>query len=183
MSHADRTAARRAVANGEIEIQPAALSENVEVAAILLEASAWLEQRGMPLWQPSDFDPDRLAADVASGQYMLARWNGSPAGVFKYQREDALIWPDAVLGEAAYVHRVAIRRRYAGSGLSAALLNAATARARQDGYRYLRLDCDAARLRLRAVYERCGFIYHSDHSIGPFRVARYQLVLIEMTGR
>jgi GNAT superfamily N-acetyltransferase len=173
--------AQRAAAQGEIAIQPAALSESMEVAAILLEAAAWLEQRGMPLWQASEFDTDRLAADIASGQYMLARWGALPAGVFKYQHEDPIIWPDAVPGEAAYIHRVAIRRRYAGSGLAAVLLDGAAARAQRAGCRYLRLDCESARLRLRVVYERCGFIYHSDHSIGPFRVARYQMLLSKPT--
>ena len=108
---------------------------------------------------------------------MLARWRSVTAGTFKYQREDPEIWPDAAPGEAAYIHRVAICRRYAGSGLAAVLLHAAATRARQEGFRYLRLDCDAARPRLRAVYERCGFSYHSDHIFGSYHVARYQLAL------
>jgi hypothetical protein len=81
-------ASRFTVAQGEIEIQPASLAETAVVAAILCEAAVWLEQRGMPLWQASAFEPDHLMPDVADGQYMLARWHGSPAGVFKYQRED-----------------------------------------------------------------------------------------------
>ena len=177
MSHADQAHAWVAVAQGDIAVQPARLGETTEVAAILREAAAWLEQRGMPLWQSSAFEPDRLAADVARGHYMLAQWRGSPAGVFKYQREDPEIWPDAISGEAAYIHRVAICRRYAGSGLVAVLLHAAAARAQQEECRYLRLDCDAARPRLRAVYERCGFSYHSDHALGAYHLARYQMVL------
>jgi GNAT superfamily N-acetyltransferase len=165
------------VAQGEIEIQPASLAETAIVAAILREAAVWLEQRGMPLWQASTFEPDHLMPDVADGQYLLARWYGLPAGVFKYQREDPLIWPDALPGEAAYVHRVAIRRSYAGSELSAVLLQAAAERARREGCRYLRLDCVSSRLRLRAIYERCGFLYHSDYVAGPYHVARYQLLL------
>lgn len=177
MSHADQTPAWVAFAKGDMKIQPAQSSETAEVAAILREAAVWLAQRGMPLWQPSAFEPDRLVADVARGHYMLARWHGSPAGTFKYQREDPEIWPDAVPAEAAYIHRVAICRRYAGSALAAVMLHAAAARAQQEGCRYLRLDCDAARPRLRAVYERCGFTFHSDHVLGSYHVARYQLVL------
>ena len=80
-----------------------------------------------------------------------------------------------------HIHRIAICRRYAGKGLAAVLLQAAAARAQQEGCRYLRLDCESARLRLRAVYERGGFTFHSDHIIGPYHVARYQLVLLRPT--
>jgi GNAT superfamily N-acetyltransferase len=169
--------------HGDIKVRSAQPSEAAEVAAILREAAVWLEQRGMPLWQPSAFEPDRLAPDIASGHYMLAWWHGSPVGVFKYQREDPEIWPDAVPAEAAYIHRVAICRRYAGSGLAAVLLHAAAARAQQERCRYLRLDCDATRPRLRAVYERCGFSYHSDHALGAYHLARYQLALPLATER
>ena len=181
MNHADQTAAWIAFAQGNIQVQPARLPETAVVAAILREAAVWLEQRGMPLWQPAAFEPDRLAPDIVRGSYMLAWWRGSPAGVFKYQREDPEIWPDALPGEAAYVHRLAICRRYAGSGLAAVLLDTAAARAQSEGCRYLRLDCEAARPRLRAVYERCGFTYHSAHALGAYHLARYQLVLLQAT--
>ena len=181
MDHADQTAAWVAFMQGDITVQPARLPETAQVAAILREAAVWLEQCGMPLWQSSAFEPERLAADVARGQYVLARWRGIPAGVFKYQREDPEIWPDALPAEAAYIHRVAICRRYAGCGLAAVLLQAAAARAQQEGCRYLRLDCDATRPRLRAVYERCGFSYHSDQALGAYHLARYQLVLLQPT--
>jgi len=94
-----RESSRFTVAQGEIEIQPASLAETAVVAAILREAAIWLEQRGMALWQASAFEPEHLMPDVADGQYMLARWHGLPAGVFKYQHEHPLIWPDALPGE------------------------------------------------------------------------------------
>ena len=42
----------------------------------------------------------------------------------------------------------------------------------------LRLDCDADRVSLRAVYERFGFVYHSDRQVGPYYVARYEYWLV-----
>ncbi|MEH2169833.1 MAG: hypothetical protein V7K41_24920 [Nostoc sp.] len=42
------------------------------------------------------------------------------------------------------------------------------------GKRYLRLDCDALCLRLRAVYEGFGFRYHSDRQVGAYFVSRYE---------
>ena len=39
----------------------------------------------------------------------------------------------------------------------------------------MRLDCESSRTRLRDVYERFGFEYHSDHTVRGVHVARYQL--------
>lgn len=177
MKQPNQPVAVLAAAEHSLVVQVAAPEEMAAVAAILHEAAVWLERHNLALWEPDAFAPGRFMAENAGAQYMLARWHGRPAGTFKYQREDALIWPEAVLGEAAYVHRVAIARQYAGSGLAAVLLDAAAARARQEGCRYLRLDCEYQRPRLRAVYERYGFVFHSQRLVGPHHLARYQLEL------
>jgi GNAT superfamily N-acetyltransferase len=73
------------------------------------------------------------------------------------------------------VHRLAVRRRYAGTGVStAAMLRWAVERTRALGRPYLRLDCAAARPKLRAIYERFGFQHHSYAQIGAYYVARYE---------
>jgi GNAT superfamily N-acetyltransferase len=77
------------------------------------------------------------------------------------------------------VHRLAIRRACAGQGISTALLEWAVDRARTLGKRYLRLDCDADRPRLRAFYERFGFRLHSYRQVGSYYVSRYELQILQ----
>ena len=88
---------------------------------------------------------------------------------------DPLCWPDAARGEALYLHSLAVRRVASGGKASSALLSAAARRTEARGARYLRLDCEASRPRLRRVYERFGFRHHSQRVVGPFVVSRYQL--------
>jgi GNAT superfamily N-acetyltransferase len=145
------------------------------VAEILLEAAAWLEQRGTPMWRLDELAPERIAAEVAQGLFALARCDRDAAGTIRFELEDRLFWPDVAEGEAAYVHRFAVRRRFAGGSVSSALLDWAVRRTRGAGRPYLRLDCEASRPRLRAVYEGFGFQYHSEHRVGPYLVARYEL--------
>jgi GNAT superfamily N-acetyltransferase len=95
-------------------------------------------------------------------------------GTVKFQLQDDLFWPDLPADEASFVHRLAVRRSHAGGTVSSALLRWAVERARSYHRRFLRLDCDAARPKVRAVYERFGFRYHSDRQVGPYLVARYQ---------
>jgi GNAT superfamily N-acetyltransferase len=106
--------------------------------------------------------------------FAIACSEGEAAGVMKFQLEDPLFWPDEPRGVAAYIHRLAVRRRFAGGGLSRALMSWAVEEARRRGRRALRLDCEIDRARLRAVYERFGFRHHSDRAVGPYRVARYE---------
>jgi GNAT superfamily N-acetyltransferase len=144
------------------------------VADILGEAARWLEQRDMSMWRADELLSSRIAADVDAGLFMIAECEGEAAGVLKFQLEDGLFWPDVAQSESAFVHRLAVRRRFAGVGISSALLSWAVERARSLGRDYLRLDCEASRPKLRAVYERFGFIHHSDRQVGPYFVSRYE---------
>ena len=163
-------------------IRQARPGEEAIISAILGEAAAWLLSRGMPLWKLDELAADRIASDVAEGLYFLAECDGVPAGTVRFQLSDPLFWPDVPQDEAAYIHRLAVRRDFAGGGVSTLLLKWAAERAAALGRRYLRLDCDAARSRLRAVYERFGFRYHSDRQVGPYLVARYELLVAERIG-
>jgi GNAT superfamily N-acetyltransferase len=158
----------------ETQIRQAAPQDAAAIADVLAEAAQWLQQAGMPLWRTDELSPASIAADLSTGLFFLAEDAGAPVGVVKFQLEDPIFWPDAPANDAAYIHRLAIRRRYAGTGLSTALLHWAVARAQEYGRSYLRLDCEASRPRLRAIYERFGFRYHSDKQVGPYHVARYE---------
>jgi GNAT superfamily N-acetyltransferase len=159
----------------EARIRQATPQDAEAVTDILREAARWLEQAGMPMWQQQELEPSRIIADVRAGLFFLAEHSGDPAGTMKFQLDDHAFWPDAGREDAAYVHRLAVRRRYAGTGLSRTLLGWAVERTHGLGRRYLRLDCEAARPRLRAIYESFGFRYHSDRQVGPYLVSRYEL--------
>ncbi len=157
-----------------VEIRRARRRDALAVQAVLLEAAEWLRERGDPLWSPDAFELEELGRDVAAGHYVVA-WSGEQAvGVLRVTEEDPLFWPDANPEEALYLHRLAVRRAHAGGLVSTALLTWAGQRARRLGRRYLRLDCDANRPRLRALYERLGYVFDSERLVGSFHAARYQ---------
>jgi GNAT superfamily N-acetyltransferase len=164
----------------QLSIRPAVSQDIDTVAAILREAARWLEESGTAMWRQDELLPSNVAADVNSGLFFLARWDGEPAGTIRYQLEDPVFWPDVPQYDSAFVHRLAVRRRFAGGDTSSALLLWAIARTHTLGRRYLRLDCEASRPRLRAVYERAGFRFHSDKQVGPYFVARYEYDVVEI---
>ncbi|MDZ8069590.1 MAG: GNAT family N-acetyltransferase [Nostoc sp. DedQUE08] len=157
-----------------ISIRQATIQDTAIVSDVLLEAALWLQQSGRPLWHESEISPKSISKDVANGLFFIAEWAGEPAGTIKFQLEDLLFWPDISQEDSAFVHRLAVRRHYSGGKVSSALLAWAVEQAQKLGRHYLRLDCDASRPRLRAVYERFGFRHHSDKQVGAYFVSRYE---------
>jgi len=144
------------------------------VSGVLVGAADWLREQGIPMWRADELSPDRVTADVLRGDFFVAEIGGEIAGTVKFQLQDKLFWPDVPADEAAFVHRLAVRRSNAGGHISGMLLRWAADRARSYQRQFLRIDCEAGRPRLRAVYERFGFRYHSDRQVGPYLVARYE---------
>jgi GNAT superfamily N-acetyltransferase len=161
----------------DVLVRQATDADAAAVASVLFEAAAWLRERGMPLWLESEILPEEIGRHVREGLYFLAECGGEPAGVLRFQLSDPEVWPEVVQADSAFVHRFAVRRRFAGGGVSSSLLSWAARRASDLGRSYLRLDCEAGRPRLRAVYEGFGFRHHSDRQVGPFFLARYELAV------
>jgi orotate phosphoribosyltransferase/GNAT superfamily N-acetyltransferase len=155
-------------------IRQATPQDAERISSILSEAAQWLAQSGTPMWKGDELSPARIVDDVANGLFYVAECDREIAGTIKFQLEDKLFWPDVSQAESAFIHRLAVRRRFAGGVVSTAMLSWAVERARDLGRRYLRLDCEAARARLRKVYEQFGFRHHSDRQVGPYFVSRYE---------
>jgi GNAT superfamily N-acetyltransferase len=158
-------------------IRQAGLEDLAGVLSVLHEAARWLEQRGMALWLDGELSPDRIREEVEAGLFHVAEADGIIGGVIMFQLEDPEYWPDAVPGEAAYLHRLAVRRRFAGGQVSSLLLDWSRETTRLLGRKYLRMDTETPRFKLRAMYERYGFQYHSERNMGRFSVIRYQYLI------
>jgi GNAT superfamily N-acetyltransferase len=160
-----------------VSVRRATLADLPTVTDILSEAASWLEQQHMTLWEKHEVNPQALRKDVESGLFHIAFHKGTSAGVVKFQTEDVLFWPDIPHNDSAFIHRLAVRRSFAGGSISTALLKWAVEQGRKLDKRYLRLDCAIDRSRLRLIYEKFGFRHHSDKQVGSYLVARYEYKL------
>ena len=160
-----------------VHIRQATAADVDLVADVLGEVSDWLARQGDVMWDVGELAPERIAEETAAGQFFVAERGGSAAGVIRFQLDDQLFWPELTDGRSAFVHRLAVRRTFAGSGVSHALPTWSVDHARRLGKQWLRLDCDHQRTKLRSVYERFGFRLHSYRQVGPYYVARYEYPL------
>ena len=119
-----------------------------------------------------ELNPDRVHNDV-TGLFYLAHYDENrPARLSSN-------WEMLVSG-LIYRERCAspaVRRQFAGRGVSTKMLDWAVNHAASLGRSYLRLDCEADRQALRAIYERFGFRFHSYRDVGPYHLSRYEYVI------
>ena len=161
-------------------IRPATVDDTPALVATLTEAADWVQRLdGTVMWVEGELEEDRVRSEAEAGMFVVAEAEGEVVGAIRFQLDDQLFWPDIDGRESAFVHRLAVRRSHAGQGISTALLQWAADRARGLGKRYLRLDCDADRTRLRELYERFGFKLHSYRQVGAYYVARYELQILQ----
>ncbi|MFG2639038.1 GNAT family N-acetyltransferase [Streptomyces sp. NPDC048362] len=142
----------------DLLIRPARLEELDTVEALLQEASEWLASRGIDQWQ---YPPhrDRIAAALKQGVCFLAFEDGEPIATLQVDDyADPEFWTlDDEPGAALYVHRMAVSRRAAGSGLGGRLLEWAADHAATHGKRWLRLDAWKDNEELHRYYKAAGF--------------------------
>lgn len=157
-------------------IECAAPHQVAEVSEILQEAANWLTEKGEKLWEASELAPEKIETQVAAGMFWLAKIKGENAGCIRFQTEDLEYWDDVPHSDSAFVHRVAVKRKFAGKGVAAAMLDWAKNRAELLGKIYLRLDC-GSREKLCRFYENEGFTFHSEKMRKPYSVVRYEYKL------
>ncbi|MDR2686233.1 MAG: DNA-3-methyladenine glycosylase [Oscillospiraceae bacterium] len=131
---------------------------------IMREAARWQIGRGTPLWGLETLTRARL--DNPAGEFIVAwadgtqRSDGAPphaAACCLLSFEDKLFWPEIPAGASGFLHKLAVRRKFAGTGVAARLAAHAERLCREKGVPMLRLDTDLRRPKLCAIYEGLGF--------------------------
>ncbi len=150
--------------------------EEVEIVLeILNEAADWLRLKGINQWQSRYFTRDFVSEGMGKGEVYLGRLDNQIVGTITLQWSGPLWW-GATLMNAAYFHRLAVRRGYAAKGLGRAVIEWAESKAKAAGKSYLRLNCQFENPRLRRYYEDLGLKYRGEASLPDrsFRSALYE---------
>ena len=158
-----------------LQIARGTMSDLTDADRLIREAADWLTARGMALWGPGETNIEDLEYVTRSGELVMARLHGEPVSCMYLHTEDRLFWPQVPEGEAFYIHRLAVARKYAGRGFSLAMLDWAAGEVRATGRRYVRLDCEP-RPKLLELYHRAGFvpIDASPYQVGAHFVIRHE---------
>jgi GNAT superfamily N-acetyltransferase len=148
-----------------LAVHRAGVEDASRVSAILTEAATWLIETGRPQWPVESVGVAAVAPVVARGEAYLGVVDGDDVATWFLNAEDSLWWPE--LGDdddSRFLHKLAIRRRAAGTGVATSVITWAIDETRRAGCRYLRLDC-LDRSAVRSLYERSGFVLHDKRTM------------------
>jgi GNAT superfamily N-acetyltransferase len=144
----------------ELILTKATLADTAHIMELLDNAAHWLHARGITdQWSVGEFPTGRIIRDILNGHvYALRHAASLVAAITIDSRADMELWqPDDDPGCAFYVHRLVVRRRWAGRGIGAFLLDLAAERAAASGLGFIRVDCAKGNGELHGYYKRLGF--------------------------
>src|SRR5205814_8638655 len=115
------------------------------------EATDWVGQRGYEQW-PYPLTHAQIAAAMERGEVSLAELDRDVVATVTLLRDDPMYWGERP-ADAAYVHKLAVRRACAGRRIGNAIVEWAADTAAAKGRRFLRLDCLRDNPGIRTYYE------------------------------
>lgn len=124
---------------------------------ILLDAVHWMDSIGLHQWGEQQVSWDGLSQYYSIDDFYILYVDDAPAACASVIDYDPMFW-DIPKGDSLYIHKLAVKREYAGQGYSTILINHAKDLARKRNINTVRLDCHQNRPKVRAIYEREGFV-------------------------
>ena len=135
------------------------VSGQVEEALSLMgEVARWGCERGLRLWPEEALTREALLTEeVGPESFRVGYAGGRPACAFLLQWQDREWWPNAAPGEAAYLHKLCVRREFAGKGVPAKVLDYVRRECAKRGASAIRLDTGWEEETVKEIYLGLGF--------------------------
>ena len=124
---------------------------------ILREVGQWLTDNGQEMWQLDTITSDNLFDEHTRNNCYVMYVDKTPAASFILQWKDPLYYADVPDNTAGFIHKVAIRRTFAGQNLFAHMLDFCRSECLTRSIHEIQLETDATRPSLLRFYERHGF--------------------------
>lgn len=129
-----------------------------EAVSVMREVAAWGRSKGYRVWPEEWLTPEELiTGDAGLESFCIGMVDGETACAFILQWKDLEYWPNAPEYEAVYLHKICVRRRFAGLGMTKAIADAVKEECRRRGIRYIRLDTALDEKKVRKIYLDAGF--------------------------
>jgi GNAT superfamily N-acetyltransferase len=128
------------------------------IEEILMDAVHWMKKSGLQnQWNELNVMWPNLSKSYRISNFYIAYQNGLPAACMALTDYDPAYWPNLPKGESFFLHKLAVKRSFAGKGLSKELIDYAVNLANYYHINTIRLNCNQHRSKLRAIYENEGF--------------------------
>lgn len=134
------------------------LKGEVETAiGIMKEVARWGRSVGLNVWKDEYLTKEKLMVYTNEEDFCVGQVNSNKACCMILQWSDTLFWPNSKYNEAGYIHKLCVRRDYAGMGLPKKMVEFAIEECKKKNAKYLRLDTGWTNRNLCDLYKSLGF--------------------------
>jgi GNAT superfamily N-acetyltransferase len=141
----------------DFHVEMLGLDRLEELLEMLREREAWLEERGLAMWDPAYLVAERFLERYPGAKPFLCCLDDEKLGGFILLDRDEAGWPGRD-EPAYYLHKLVLRPEFSGHGFAEKAIEWAAGFAAAKGKEFLRLDYYEDRPGLAELYARCGFV-------------------------
>jgi GNAT superfamily N-acetyltransferase len=141
---------------------------------IMREAAEWLISSGKLLWKIEDLTKEKILNGITEENVYVGWKNNLPIAAMILQWHDPFFWKNVKPFESGFIHKLSVKREYAGKGYSKEMVKFAESECKKRGIFLLRLDCAGDRPKLCNFYESLGFVQINRKMMGIFDMAFYE---------
>jgi len=153
-----------------------AIKGDVENSILIMrEVADWGRLRGLNLWKDEDLTEEKLIGNALKEDFCIGRVQGKNACCMILQWKDDFFWPKAKENEAGYIHKLCVRREYAGTGLPGKMVEFAIEECKRRNIHYLRLDTGWKNKNLCNLYRSLGFSIVDKFPLGNGAFALFEM--------
>ena len=141
-----------------ITVRQATEADIPVIEGVLADTVGWCREAGRPMWGAEEVRWEALSKKYGIDGFYLAYRSGVPSGCMVIIDYDPFFWPNIEKGKSLFAHKLAVIKTARKTGAADALIGFFKKQGALRGVRAVRLDTHALRPRLRAFYERHGFV-------------------------
>ncbi len=143
-----------------IEIKQACSNQTQLIEDLYILKVNQLANKGLKQWEHEDVMWRTMSQDYKIEQFYIVYRNQQPVGAFVLVDYDPTYWKDDEAGKFLYIHKVMVLDEAEKTGISGIVLDYFKEETYRRGYTIAKLDVRAYKDKLRAYYERNGFVLH-----------------------
>lgn len=126
------------------------------------EAILFQKQNNYKGW--NSYDREFIKSDIQNGLLYKIVSGDDIACIFSICFSDVLIWREKEKGNAVYLHRIVLNRKFAGGKIFQKVLEWAMQFAREAKLKYIRMDTWADNEKIIAYYKSYGFVFVENYT-------------------
>lgn len=163
-----------------IDIRKALIKDLDEVQKLYVEAAKWIRtSQGIIQWNEDTFTMNYLEQFIREKDVFVAYLDGELVGCFSVQWKYEEIWGELFHDNAGYIHRLVVLRKYKGQGIGSHFLTWAEDYIKNEGKKWLRLDCMADNPVLNQYYLSQGLVFQGRYDGRGWSANLYEREIID----